>query len=258
MARSAVFILGALLSIASTFGNELPDFAAPVASFLSQDNLVTSVHRLAVRAPRTDFYGKVVGKCVKVGGVGVYYGKFKGFTSRRKTIVNFNINMKGGVANPKMKIGYTVKAGGKISVLKKRSVTTVSAKTKYGGGISGFVNNRTVSGKFYGTSGLVFTGRQITAKEYGSFRYYYGKKLVAGKYIAILENGIIKYGVFGKIAGKKFFIKYSTTINVLFLTANMNPMMVKRNYGKVYVTVGGKTTVKKFDSKMGMMPQLYK
>lgn len=255
MARTAIFILGALLSIASTFSNELPDFASPVASFLSQDHLVTSVRSAAAHAPKTAFKGKVVGKCVKVGGVGLYSGKFQGFTSRRKTIVNFKFYMKGAVANPQMKIGYKVKVGGKVAVHKKFGKTILAIKTKYGGAIAGYVKKTYAKGAFYGKFGLIATEANAVAKDHGSFRYYYGQKLVVGKYFSTVENDVVKYGVYGKIAGKYFFIKYATSVNVLFLTANVNPMMVKRNYGKVYITVRGKTVVQKFDSKT-MMPQI--
>lgn len=51
-------------------------------------------------------------------------------------------------------------------------------------------------------------------------------------------------------------MKYATTSNVLSLALDTNPTKIKRFYGKIYLTAGGKTTVQNFDSKTGMVPQL--
>lgn len=251
MARSAIFILGALLSIASTFGNELPDFASPVGAFLSQDNLVTSVRHAIRHAPKTHFKGKVVGKCVKANGIGIYTGHFHGFSSSRKTIAKLKFHMKGGVVQPNVKIGYKLKATGKLRMITKNlGFPKITSKAKYGGKVHGYIKKKLVSGAFHGKIAVRSSATQpIFVKETGYFAYYYGKKLVIGTYVGTIDQNAIKYGVQGKIAGKKFFMKFSSSLNVLLLTGTMNPMMIKRNYGKVYITLGGKSIVQPFDMK---------
>jgi len=254
MARSAIFILGSLLLIASTFGNGLPEFASPVASFLSNEDLVTSVRHAAIHAPKSHFKGKIVGKCVKVAGFATYTGKFKGFSSRRRMIVKMKIHMNGAVSKPGMKIGYTLTHDGKGKVVLKR-VTKTTIKSKYSGVIRGYIGKKSVLGKFTGKLSIRVKGLHVASKDTGYFHYYYGTKPVVGKWSIIVKKGVVKYGIRGKFGGKKFFIKYSTTLNVLFLTAGMNPMSVKRNYGKLYLKSRGKTTVQKFDNK-AVMPGL--
>ncbi len=56
--------------------------------------------------------------------------------------------------------------------------------------------------------------------------------------------------------GGKFFVKYSFSLNLLPLGLDMNPMMIKRNYGTEYLTMGGKTHTKHMDVNGMQLPKL--
>ena len=78
---------------------------------------------------------------------------------------------------------------------------------------------------------------------------YIGGKLINASYLAILNKNAVNVAVYGTYGDKKFFVKYSFSLNLLPLGLEINPMMIKRNYGTVYVTVGSKTYPKKYNLK---------
>ncbi len=253
MARlSSLLLVPALFLFASALPNEIEHFASPMTHLALNDHLYTTIHTNVQRFKGVYFSGKVVGKFEKVGGRGSYTGKFRGTKSGKKTKATLGFKVGGFCKSMGSNLKYSGKVSGKMSVHGKR----VAVHAGYTTSTSGFVHGKPLKGTAKGTAVFTAAYKSFYYREKGSVRMYIGGKLITAKYIATLNKNAVKVAVYGMYGGKKFFVKYSFSLNLLPLGLDMNPMMIKRNYGTVYVTVGGKTYTKKYDVKGMQLPKL--
>ena len=194
----------------------------------------------------------MVGKFEKEGGGGWYNGKFRGTKSAKKSKATFDYKV-GGVCKS---MGFDVKFGGKVNGKMSVHGKHVRVYAGYETSARGTVHGASVKGSFKGNAVLRAAYKKFYYRERGTARMYVGGKLITAKYYATLDKNAVKVAVYGMYGGEKFFLKYSFSLNLLPLGLDMNPMMIKRNYGTVYVTVGGKTYTKKYDVKGMEMPKL--
>ncbi len=98
--------------------------------------------------------------------------------------------------------------------------------------------------------------KSFSYRDHGTIGMYVAGKLINAKYNATLYNNAVNVAVNGMYDGKKFFVKYSFSLNLLPLGFGMNPLTIERNYGNIYVTVRSKTTARMFDVRGIQMPKL--
>ncbi len=253
MARFAIFLLAsALIAVSTAFGNDLPQISSPLTHFVLHDHLYTTIHTSVQRFKSTYFSGKIVGKFEKAAGGGWYKGAFRGTTTGKKTKATFGYKIGGTCKSMGFNVRFGGAVAGKMSVHGKKVVVHAGYATKGRGTVHGVGLKGSAKGKVYFTS------------SYGSFYYYehghtvmyIGGKTVKAKYYVTLTKKAVKVAVYGVYGGKKFFAKYSFSLNLLPLGIDMNPYMIKRNYGTVYVYVNGKKYTKKFDVRNTAMPKL--
>ncbi len=223
-----------------------------MAHLALNDHLYTTIHTNMQRYKGVYFSGKVVGKFEKVGGGGSYSGKFRGTTTGKKTKATFGFKVDGFCKSMGFNVKYTGKVSGKLSVHGKR----VAVHAGYTTSAKGTVDGTPLKGTAKGTAVFTAAYKSFYYREKGTVRIYVGGKLITAKYIATLNKNAVKVAVYGMYGGKKFFVKYSFSLNLLPLGLDMNPMMIKRNYGTVYVTVDGKTYTEKYDVKGMELPKL--
>lgn len=253
MARlSSVVLVSALFLVSTAFGNEVEQLASPMTHLVLHDKLYTTIHTNVHRMKGVYFSGKVVGKFEKTGGGGWYNGNFRGTKSGKKTQVTFGYNVGGTCKSMGFALKFGGKVNGKMSVQGKR----VSVRAGYTSSLHGSVHGKAIKGSCKGNAVLTAAYNKFMYREYGTARLYVGGKLLTAKYEATLNKNAVNVAVYGVYGGKKFFVKYSFSLNLLPLGLDMNPMMIKRNYGTVYVTVGGKKFTRKFDLKGMEMPKL--
>lgn len=248
MALSALF----LISISVALGNEIEHIAAPMTQLVLNDKLYTTIHTNVQRLKGVYFSGKVDGKFEKMAGGGWYKGDFRGTKSGRQTKATFNYKLGGVCKSMGFNARFNGKVNGKMSVYGKR----VSVHAGYETSARGTVHGKKLQGSCKGNAVFTVAYKKFMYRERGTARMYVGGKLITAKYIATLDKNTVKVAVYGMYGGKKFFVKYAFSLNLLPLGLDMNPMMIKRNYGTVYVTVGGKTYTKEFDVKGMEMPKL--
>ena len=240
------------VSAAIVLGNEIEHIASPMTHLALHDNLYTTIHTNVQRIKGVYFSGKVVGKFEKVSGGGTYNGKFRGVKRGKSSEATFDYKVRGSCKSMGFDVTFGGKVSGKMSVEGKRVAVRVGYKTA----ARGTVHGKSVKGGAKGTAILIAAYGKLAYREKGTARMYVDGKLLTAKYTAALNKHAVKVAVVGKYAGKPFFVKYSFSINLLKLGLDMNPMMIKRNYGTVYVTANGKTFTKKFDVKGMEMPKL--
>ncbi len=208
------------------------------------NQLYTTIHTNVHRFKGLDFSGKFVGKFEQVGGSGSYDGTFRGTKKAQNTKATFAYKV-GGVWKS---MGFNVKYGGNVSgklAVRGKRVTVHAGYTNSG---SGTIHVKPLKGIAKGN--VVFTAtadKSFSYRDQGTIRMYVAGKLINAKYYATLNNDSVNAAVNGMYGGKKFFVKYSFSLNLLPLGFDMNPLMVTRNYGTMYTTAGGKTTTRKFD-----------
>ena len=253
MARFSIcFLVSALAAVSAATGNDLPQISSPMTHLVLHENLYTTVHHSVQRFKSTYFSGKVVGKFDKAFGGGWYNGKFRGTTDGRKTKASFGYKV-GGHCNS---MGFKLRFGGHVDGRMRVHGKKVAVHANYVTKAHGTVHGKGIKG---GAKGKVYFSAAYGSYyyyEHGAMVMYIGGKSIKAKYYASLNKDAVKVGVYGTYGGKKFFVKYSFSLNLLPIGFDMNPMMIKRNYGTVYVTVGGKTYTHKFDVKGMEMPKL--
>ena len=245
-------LVPALLLLSSAFGNEVEHIAAPMAHLVLNDQLYTTIHTNVQGFKGGPFTGKVEGKFEKMGGGGWYTGNFRGAKSGNKGKATFDFKVGGARKSKHFDVKMGGKINGKVSVHGKR----VSVYAGYVASARGTVRGKIVKGSCKGNAVFTAANKKFLYRERGTARVFIGGKLITAKYLATLNKNTVKVAVVGMYAGKKFFVKYSFSLSLLPLGLDMNPMMIKRNYGTVYVTAGGKTYTKKFDVKGMEMPKL--
>ena len=86
------------------------------------------------------------------------------------------------------------------------------------------------------------------AKQVGGFRCTVNGKPVVGKYTVVVTKRFAEScSVNGKYDGKKFFVNYGLSLDLLKLALKMNPMMMTRKYGTVTTKIDGKEFKQSFD-----------
>ena len=241
-----------MLLFASVLANEIEHLASPMTHIVLSDHLYTNIHTNVQRFKGVYFSGKVAGNFEKVGGSGSYKGNFRGTKSAQKTKAKFGFKVKGFCKSMGFNVKYSGKVSGKISVRGK----LVAIHAGYTSSASGSVHGKLLKGMAEGTAVFTAACKSFFYREKGTARMYIAGKLITAKYIATLNKNAVKVAVYGMYGGKKFFVKYSFSLNLLPLGLDMNPIMIKRNYGTVYVTVGAKTFTKKYDAKGMQLPKL--
>ncbi len=149
-------------------------------------------------------------------------------------------------------VEYSCEVRGEMSVRGQR----VAFHAGYTTSASGTVHDKSLKGTAKRTAVFTAAHKSFYYREKGAARMYIGRKLITAKYIATLNKNAVNVAVYGMYGGKKFFVKYSFSLNLLPLGLDMNPMMIKRNYSTVYVTVGGKTYTETYDVKGMQLPKL--
>ncbi len=216
------------------------------------DHLYTNIHTNLQHFKGVYFSGKVVGKLEKVVGSGSYKGRFRGTKSARKTKAKFGFKVRGFCKSMGFNVKYSGVVSGRMSVHGKY----VAVHAGYNSSASGTVYGKPLKGTATGIAVFIAAYKSFYYREKGTVRLYIAGKLITAKYIATLNKNAINVAVYGTYDGKKFFFKYSFSLNLLELGLDMNPMMFKRNYGTVYLTVGGKAYTKKYDVNGMQLPKL--
>ena len=253
MARfSPLLLVSALLFASGALTTEIEQIASPMTHLVLHDQLYTTIHTNMQRLKGGYFTGKVVGKVEKGAGAGWYKGDFRGTKSGKRTAATFTFKVGGACKS----MGFDVKFGGKVSGEMSLQGKRVMVRAGYRKSASGTVRGKQVKGTARGRAVFTAARGKFVYREQGNARMYVDGKQLTAKYNATLNKKAVKVAVFGMYGGKKFFVKYSFSLSLLPLGLDMNPMMVKRNYGTVYFTVGGKQYTKKFDMKGMEMPKL--
>ncbi len=253
MARfSSLLVVPTLCLLATALGNGIEHLASPTTQLTFHDQLYTTIHANVQRFQGEYFSGKMVGKMEKVGGVVWYRGNFGGTKSSQKTKAKFGFNMNGVCKFMGLNMTYGSKVSGKLSVHGKR----VRVRARYTISATGSVYGKALKGTAKGAAVFSAKNKSFYYRERGTARMYIGGKLVTAKFYAKINRKAVSVSVYGMYAGKKFFFKYSFSLNLLPPGFDVNSMMIKRNYGTVYYTVGGKSYTEKFDVKGVQMPKL--
>ncbi len=264
MARSSIIpaavllFASAILAIEGTVVTlrepEHQQLAPPTTHLLLHNNLYTAIRTNVQHANSSAFSGNIVGKYVTAGnsGGGSYNGDFQGTTDGNSTRTMFKYNVNG---NSKA-MGFSVNYDGRVSGGMKLHGKKLSLKANYAFKAHGTAQGKKVTGSVNGNARLTVRNRSLYYRERGVATMMIGNKSVSARYAAALNNQIVKVSVYGMYDGKKFFAKYSFSMNLLPLAVEMNPMKLERNYGTVTVTAGGKTFTQKYDMKGMPLPQL--
>ncbi len=254
MARlSSLLLLPTVLLFASVLGNEIEQLNSPMTHLALHNQLYTTIHTNVQRFKGVDFSGKFVGKFEQLGGSGSYDGTFRGTKSSEKTKAIFAYKVGGVYKSMGFNVKYSGNVSGKLDVCGKR-VTVHAGYTNSG---SGTLRGKPLKGTAKGN--VVFTAaadKSFSYRDQGTIRMYIAGKLINAKYYATLNNDSVNVAVNGMYGGKKFFVKYSFSLNLLPLVFDMNPLMVTRNYGTMYVTADGKTTTRNFDVRGMQLPKI--
>lgn len=252
MIRSTLLILSALIALSAATGDEVAKLSSPMTQMLLHDKLYTTIHTNVKHARGAYFSGRVVGKFEKTSGVGSYTGNFRGTSKGKNAHATFTYDVDGSCTSVGFNVKYGGKVSGKMSVKDKR----VSVNARYTSDMHGTVHGKKVRGDCTGNAYFTMRRGMFYYRENGSTKMTIAGKPITAKYYATLNKNVVKVAVYGMYAGKKFFVKHAFSLNLLPLGLEMNPMMIKRNYGTVYVTVGGKTYTKKYDVKGMQLPKL--
>ncbi len=253
MARISIFLLvSVFIAASSAFGGELPQISSPMTHFVLHDKLYTTIHASVQRFKGIYFSGKVVGNFEKTAGGGWYRGAFRGTSTPQKTKATFGYKVGGTCKSMGFNVRFGGTVAGNMTIRGQKLVAHAAYVTTARGTVKGLGLKGSAYGKVYLSAG------------YGSFYYYehgrtvmfIGGNVLKGKYYATLNKKAVKVAVYGVYGGKKFFAKYSFSLNLLPLGIDMNPFMIKRNYGTVYLNVGGKKFTRKFDVRGMKMPKL--
>ena len=234
---SAALFVSALLFVSSAFGNEIQQIAAPMTHLVLSDKLYTTIHTNVQRLKGAHFSGKVVGKFEKMGGGRWYHGSFRGTKSANESNATFGYKV-GGTCKS---MGFDVKFGGKVNGKMSAHGTWARVYAAYEESARGTLHGQTVKGSVKGNAVFTAEHKKFFYRERGTIRMSVGGKLITAKYFATLDKKAVRAVVYGMYGGKKFFMKYSLSLNLVPLGLDINPITIKRNYGTVYLTVGGKT-----------------
>ena len=252
MVRSTFFLVSALLIVSSVLGNEVAQLTPPMTQMVLHDNIYSTIRTNVHRAHGSMFSGRFVGKYEKVGGMGSYNGDFKGTTNGKNTHATFKYKVDGTCNSMGFDVKYGGMVKGKFNVYGKR----VSVNLGYTANMYGTAHGKKVKGDFKGKAYLQVRHGKFYYEERGVAKMYIAGKSLTAKYYATLNRDVVKVAVYGMYGGKKFFVKYSFSLNLLPLGMEMNPMMIKRNYGTVYINAGGKKFTQKYDMKGMQLPKL--
>ena len=187
--------------------------------------------------------GSVNGGYEQKAGSGKFSGKFYGSAGRKASFVKFDFTANGSVSA----MGVDVKYKSVMTGVTKTHGKSVHVSAKYRANIEGTVHGKKATGKCAGAAKVWIAPGGVWVREVGGFHYTIDGKPVVGKYTVVIGKGALKVAVYGKYDGKKFFVNYGLSLNLLKLGLEMNPMMMTRKYGTVTTKIDGKEFKQSFD-----------
>ena len=241
-----------LFLVATAEKHGMPKISTPMTQLLLHDQLHTAIR--PAQSTSNNFKGRVEGKFIADTGSGNYKGTFNGKTSGKKLNTYFKYKVYGKSMLPGLNFNYDASVYGNVHVYGKN----VKIGGKFDSAVSGSMYGTLVNGRVKGKMKLGLNDGNVEITELGRFRFMVGGKKMMGVYKAYFDtNNMLSVSMRGVYGGKRFFVRYSLSASVVKLMfGGKDPLMIKRNYGTVYIHSGGKTVVKKFDMKGWEFPAM--